>query len=87
METETIDKEFMKKLEEEGVTFEEGNTLDDTTSIEEELLQTEWIEEARQIPLDMVTPLEKHYLTKYLDKEVVLDDEEKEIFDFKKITS
>ena len=79
METDNIDEKFRKQIEEEGVTIEEGNTLDDIKSIEEELLLTDWLEEARQIPLDMVTPLEKHYLTKYLDKEVVLDDEEKEI--------
>jgi hypothetical protein len=78
METENIDEKFMKQLAEEGTTFEEGNTLDDTKSIQEELLSTEWIEEARQIPLDMVTSLEKHYLTQYLNKEI-LDDEEKEI--------
>ena len=80
METDNIDEKFRKQIEqEEGVTIEEGNTLDDTKSIEEELLTTDWLEEARQIPLDMVTPLEKHYLTKYLDEEVVLDDDEKEI--------
>ena len=80
METDNIDEKFRKQIEqEEGLTIEEGNTLDDIKSIEEELLLTDWLEEARQIPLDMVTPLEKHYLTKYLDTEVVLDDEEKEI--------
>lgn len=79
-ETEFIDAKYQKLLlEEEGENaFMEGNTLEDISSVRDELLQTDWLEEARQIPLDMVTPLEKHYLTKIINNEI-LEEEEKEI--------
>jgi hypothetical protein len=70
METENIDEKFMKQLAEEGTTFEEGNTLNDIQSIQKELLHTDWIEEAKQIPLDKVTENERYYLEKCIQQEI-----------------
>lgn len=50
-----------------GEEGEIGDTLDDVTSIEEELKSSTWLEEAQQIPLDKVTPKEREVLTKFLN--------------------
>lgn len=53
----------------EGEEGTPGDTLEDTDSIENELINTTWIEEAKQIPLDKVTPKEHDILTKFLNQE------------------
>lgn len=52
----------------EGEEGTPGDTLEDVTSIEEELLKTDWVTEAKQIPLDMVTDEQKRILIKCINK-------------------
>lgn len=72
-----IDERFRKLAEEEG--YEVGNTLNDVTSIEDELLNNEWIEEAKQIPLNKLSKVEQEYITKCINKQIITDDEKEAI--------
>ncbi len=76
-EADYIDEKYRKLLlEEEGANaFEEGNTLEDPTSINKELVGTDWKQEAEQIPLDMVTPIERYYLEKCIQGENFEEEE------------
>ena len=76
-EIDAIDAKFMQIREQEGG-YTEGDTLEDTSSIEEELIDSEWVTEAEQIPLDLVTALEREYLLKCINHQIV-SDEDKEV--------
>lgn len=63
----------------EGEEGTPGDTLDDTTSITEELYQTTWKDEAKAIPLELVTPHEQQIITTYLQDKPITPQQQEEL--------
>lgn len=80
--TEVNESQENNTLEYPGMVVEEGNTLEDTRSIQNMLIKSEWVKEAQQIPLNDLTTIERTVLQKCINQELM---EEKEIKMLEKI--
>ena len=75
MTTTNEDTEVNNNFEYPGAIIEDGNTINDTESIENILIQEEWVTEAKQIPADTLTIIESNILHKCINKEPMDDNE------------
>lgn len=69
-----LNKEIEEGMKKDGYT--EGNTLEEIDDINMSLLKSEWVQEAMQIPLDLVDSEERYYLEKCINKELFTPDEQ-----------
>lgn len=64
-----------EEFEYPGAIIEDGNTINETKSIQNLLLQEEWVEEAKQIPQIELTTIERSILRKCINHEPMPDNE------------
>ena len=77
VEDEKLNQEIIEGMKKDNVV--KGDHLEDTSDIEESLLRSEWVMEANQIPLELVSNEEEYYLRKCINKELFTPDEQKEL--------
>ena len=77
VDDDKLNQEIIEGMKKDNMV--QGEHLEDTSDIEIALLKSDWVTEAKQIPLELVPEHERYLLEKCINKELFNDKEQQEL--------